>query len=70
VVDNYLGAGGGQHNALIYFPPGRKGVLIPWDLDFLDQSNAQASLTAALTLRNFSRTRFTSAPSTVTSSTF
>ena len=46
VIDNYLGAGGGQHNALIYFPPGQKAVLIPWDLDYLNQSNATATLTA------------------------
>ena len=47
VTDNYLGAGGnGQHNTLIYFPPGQKAVLMPWDLDFLDQSNTSASLTA------------------------
>lgn len=48
VQDNYLGKGGGQHNALVYFPPGLKAVLIPWDLDFLDQSSGQisSSLTA------------------------
>jgi hypothetical protein len=39
VIDNYLGNGTGQHNALIHFPPGRKAVLIPWDLDFLSQTN-------------------------------
>lgn len=43
VVDNYLGSGGGQHNALVYFPPGQKAILIPWDLDFLDQSNPNAA---------------------------
>jgi hypothetical protein len=53
VVDNYLGAGGGQHNALIYFPPGGKAVLIPWDLDFLDQSNSQAPLTNGADLAKF-----------------
>jgi Lamin Tail Domain/CotH kinase protein len=49
VIDNYLGAGGGQHNVLIQFPPGQKAVLIPWDLDFLDQTSpgvTTASLTA------------------------
>lgn len=45
VVDNYLGTNGAQHNALIYFPPGEKAVLMPWDLDFLSQTNPQASLT-------------------------
>ncbi len=46
VIDNYLGEGGGQHNALIQILPGRKAVLMPWDLDFLNQSNASSSLTA------------------------
>ncbi|MES2569015.1 MAG: lamin tail domain-containing protein, partial [Verrucomicrobiota bacterium] len=44
VVDNYLGSGGGQHNALVFFPPGQKAVLMPWDLDYLDQSNPSTSL--------------------------
>ncbi|MEO8351779.1 MAG: lamin tail domain-containing protein, partial [Chthoniobacteraceae bacterium] len=46
VIDNYLGSGGGQHNALIQILPGRKAVLIPWDLDFLNQTTASSSLTA------------------------
>lgn len=45
VIDNYLGSGGGQHNALVYFPPGQKAVLIPWDMDFLDQGNSSSALT-------------------------
>lgn len=53
VTDNYLGTGGGQHNALIYSPPGGKAVLIPWDLDFLNQSNPLASLTAGGDLAKF-----------------
>jgi hypothetical protein len=44
VTDNYLGTGSGQHNALIYFPPAGKAVLMPWDLDFLSQSNPTATL--------------------------
>ncbi len=41
VTDNYLAAGGAgsQHNTLFYFPPGKKGVLMPWDNDFLSQAN-------------------------------
>ena len=54
VTDNYLGEGGGQHNALIQFPPGRKAVLIPWDLDFLNQSNPNSpTLTAGGDLGKF-----------------
>jgi hypothetical protein len=53
VVDNYMGAGGGQHNTLIYFPPGGKATLIPWDLDFLSQGNAQASLTTGTDVSKF-----------------
>ena len=53
VTDNYLGTGGGQHNALIYFPPGGKAVLIPWDLDFLNQASPSASLTAGGDLAKF-----------------
>ncbi len=37
VTDNYLS--GSRHNTLIYFPPGRKAVLMPWDLDYLQSSN-------------------------------
>ncbi len=46
--DNYLGSGGGQHNTLVYFPPGQKAVLMPWDLDIVDHSAGAttASLTA------------------------
>ena len=40
VVDNYMAPGGsGQHNALIFFPPGKKAVIFPWDMDFLSQAN-------------------------------
>ena len=48
VIDNYLGSGGGGHNTLIYFPPGQKAVLIPWDCDFLSQTAGAttSSLTA------------------------
>ena len=46
VTDNYLGTGTGQHNVLIYFPPGKKAVLIPWDLDFLSQTNANTTALA------------------------
>ena len=48
VVDNYLAAGGAgsQHNVLVYFPPGKKAVLFPWDMDFLDQSNPTAATLA------------------------
>jgi hypothetical protein len=53
VVDNYLGSGGGQHNALIYFPPGQKAILIPWDLDFLSQSDPNTSLTGGGDLSKF-----------------
>ncbi len=52
-TDNYLGTGGGQHNTLFYFPPGQKAVLIPWDLDFLNQGTPTASLTAGGDLAKF-----------------
>ena len=40
VTDNYMApTGSGQHNALIYFPPGKKAVIFPWDCDFLSQVN-------------------------------
>ncbi len=44
VVDNYLAANGAGslHNVLFYFPPGKKAVLFPWDMDFLNQSNPTA----------------------------
>jgi hypothetical protein len=40
-TDNYLapGGAGSLHNVLFYFPPGRKAQLLPWDMDFLNQSN-------------------------------
>src|SRR6185369_14016018 len=44
VQDNYLGVATGQHNTLVFFPVGGKATLLPWDLDFLAQSNATASL--------------------------
>ena len=39
-----MASAGAQHNTLIYFPPGQKAVIFPWDNDFLSQSNASASL--------------------------
>lgn len=48
VQDNYLGTGAGNHNTLIYFPPGKKALLFPWDMDFLVGSNATTQ-TASLT---------------------
>ena len=40
VTDNYMApTGSGQHNTLVYFPPGQKAVIFPWDMDFLNQSN-------------------------------
>ncbi len=42
VTDNYLGAGA-THNFILYFPPGQKGVAIPWDCDFLSQTPANAT---------------------------
>lgn len=52
VVDNYLTASA-QHNVLFYFPPGGKCVIFPWDLDFLNQGNATASLTSGQDLGKF-----------------
>lgn len=56
VTDNYLGTGGGGHNTLIYFPPGQKAVLMPWDCDFLNYSNSSASLTGGGDLAKFLET--------------
>ncbi|MES2709025.1 MAG: lamin tail domain-containing protein [Verrucomicrobiota bacterium] len=42
-TDNYVN--NSQHNAIFYTPPGGKMLHIPWDFDYLDQSNASASLT-------------------------
>lgn len=54
VVDNYMGSGGGQHNALFYFPPGGgKCQLFPWDLDFLSQGTTTASLTTGTDVTKF-----------------
>ncbi len=54
VQDNYLGKANGQHNALFYFPPGGKALLLPWDLDYVDQSApTAATLTAAGDLTKF-----------------
>ena len=52
VTDNYL-AGAAQHNVLLYFPPGGKGIVFPWDLDFLDQGDSAASLTSGQDLGKF-----------------
>lgn len=51
-IDNYL-ADQSQHNALLAFPPGRKGVIIPWDLDYLNQDSPTASLTSGGDLSKF-----------------
>jgi Lamin Tail Domain/CotH kinase protein len=52
VTDNYL-AGGAQHNVLFYFPPGGKGLIFPWDLDFLSQGATNAPLTSGQDLGKF-----------------
>ena len=52
VVDNYLTAAA-QHNVLFYFPPGGKGILFPWDLDFLNQGSSTAPLTGGQDLGKF-----------------
>jgi hypothetical protein len=46
VTDNYMapGGAGSQHNVMFYFPPGQKAVALPWDCDFLNQSNTAATL--------------------------
>jgi hypothetical protein len=51
VVDNYND--NAQHNAIFYFPPGGKMVHIPWDLDFLGQSDPNAPLTQNSELNKF-----------------
>ena len=51
VVDNYND--NAQHNAIFYFPPGGKMIHIPWDLDFLGQSDPNASLTQNSELNKF-----------------
>lgn len=43
VFDNYLGTANNQHNAFIYFPPGGKATLFPWDMDYLNQGNNGAN---------------------------
>ena len=53
VSDNYMGAGGGQHNTLVYFPPGGKATLIPWDLDISTQGSTTASLTSGTDVSKF-----------------
>ena len=53
VTDNYLGVGTSQHNTLVFFPPGGKATLIPWDLDFLSQSNSSSSLTTGGDITKF-----------------
>lgn len=45
VVDNYLASTGSTHNFMLYFPPGGKGIAIPWDLDYLGQSDPNAGIT-------------------------
>lgn len=44
VTDNYLGNTGATHNFILYFPPGEKGVAIPWDCDYLGQTTAAATV--------------------------
>lgn len=55
VTDNYLG-NGSTHNFILYFPPGQKGIAIPWDCDFLNQTTANAtswSMTAGGNIAKF-----------------
>ncbi len=55
VTDNYLGSNA-KHNAIVYFPPGGKGILIPWDCDFLNVTTANAtswSMTAGADMAKF-----------------
>lgn len=51
VQDNYLGTGS-HHNTLIYFPPGQKAVLMPWDMDYLLTSST-TSLTSGGDVQKF-----------------
>ena len=54
VTDNYMApTGSGQHNALIFFPPGQKAVIFPWDADFLSQGSTTASLIGGGDLSKF-----------------
>jgi Lamin Tail Domain/Concanavalin A-like lectin/glucanases superfamily/CotH kinase protein len=54
VHDNYLGHDASTHNALIYFPPGGKAQLFPWDMDYLSQPNpTDATLTVGGNLPKF-----------------
>ena len=55
VTDNYMApTGSGQHNALVYFPPGKKAVIFPWDQDFLSQdSPTTTSLTGGGDISKF-----------------
>ncbi|MDB6069429.1 MAG: hypothetical protein JWL81_600, partial [Verrucomicrobiales bacterium] len=53
VTDNYLASTGSTHNFLLYFPPGQKGVAIPWDLDFLGQSATNGSIIAGGDITKF-----------------
>ncbi len=55
VTDNYMApTGSSQHNTLIYFPPGKKAVIFPWDCDFLSQVNpTTTSLTGGGDLAKF-----------------
>ncbi len=55
VTDNYLSVGS-AHNSLIYFPPGQKAVLLPWDCDFLSQGSTSTSLTNGGSLTKFLET--------------
>jgi hypothetical protein len=56
VTDNYLGGGTGNHNTLIYFPPGQKAVLMPWDCDYLTYSSSSTPLTGGGDLAKFLET--------------
>ncbi len=54
VSDNYLGWDAYPHNAYIYFPPGGKAQLFPWDMDYLNQGNpTDATLTTGGDLAKF-----------------
>lgn len=52
VTDNYLG-NGSTHNFILYYPPGQKGVAIPWDCDYLAQSSSAASFTTGGNITKF-----------------
>jgi hypothetical protein len=52
VTDNYL-TGAAQHNVMFYFPPGGKGVMFPWDLDYLAQGSTTATIAGGQDLARY-----------------